>query len=374
MVLPVVEYRVEPGVDAEDEGPGYAEQGPADGVARLPSGDHEAHGAERDDDRRRPDIVELVCEPCEKYADTRQRQDKHAHDGRRNRRGPAAADREGGGCQRSLACGRQRESATARNSKPAMFRDRYGSSCARRRTYADPTLWTRSRGQCKTTPPSRRRLGRVQRQGRQPRQTTMARRWMYLIASLTLTAGCGASTARLATHDTPASPESVSSAAVGSPPAYPPRAPEPVTPARSAPAASVAPSVRSLSRRAADPAPQHASQGPPPHPGPQHPTRPRTLTESDSGTTIHLRPGQSVNVRLHGGQNNGYHQPTSSSSVMRRVSASGGYPSDQPARAEFTAAGPGSADLSSYTDFTCLHTTPRCLPPQQQWVVHVIVR
>jgi hypothetical protein len=58
---------------------------------------------------------------------------------------------------------------------------------------------------------------------------------------------------------------------------------------------------------------------------------------------------------------------------VRRDTAGGGYPSDQPARAHFTATRPGTADLTSTTDFTCLHTQPRCLPPQHQWTVHLIV-
>ena len=97
-----------------------------------------------------------------------------------------------------------------------------------------------------------------------------------------------------------------------------------------------------------------------------------TLTESDSGRTITLSLGQSVTVDLPGG-NGGYDKPQSSGAAMHRDSADGGYPTDQPAVAQFTAAAIGTADLTSTTDYNCLHTTPRCTVAQKQWVVHVIV-
>lgn len=84
--------------------------------------------------------------------------------------------------------------------------------------------------------------------------------------------------------------------------------------------------------------------------------------------------GQSIDVSLPGGADGGYTRPaTSSSDVVRRISASGGYPTDQPAQATFSGVRPGAADLTSETDYTCLHSTPRCLPPQRQWLVHVVV-
>jgi hypothetical protein len=63
----------------------------------------------------------------------------------------------------------------------------------------------------------------------------------------------------------------------------------------------------------------------------------------------------------------------SSSQVLRRVSVSGGYPSAEPARARFTATAAGTADLTSQTDFTCLHSTPACLSAQRSWTLHVVV-
>ena len=55
-----------------------------------------------------------------------------------------------------------------------------------------------------------------------------------------------------------------------------------------------------------------------------------------------------------------------------RVSASGGYPGQQPAQAAFVAVQPGSATLTAL-DTACLHAQPACEPAQQVWRVTVIV-
>lgn len=95
---------------------------------------------------------------------------------------------------------------------------------------------------------------------------------------------------------------------------------------------------------------------------------------SDSGRTLHVERGDFVRVRLPGGASGGFHKPrTSDRDILRRRWADGGYPSDDPARAEFRARQTGTADLTAYDDYTCLHTEPRCLPPQRQWIVHVVV-
>jgi hypothetical protein len=78
-------------------------------------------------------------------------------------------------------------------------------------------------------------------------------------------------------------------------------------------------------------------------------------------------------VSLPGGSAGGYVPPVSSSRILQRVSVSGGYPSAEPARARFTATAAGTADLTSQTDFTCLHRTPACLPAQRSWTLHVVV-
>ena len=100
----------------------------------------------------------------------------------------------------------------------------------------------------------------------------------------------------------------------------------------------------------------------------------RYLHERDSGRTIHVELGDIIKVRLPGGAMGGYHRPrTSDGDVVRRTNAFGGYPSDHKARARFVARHRGTSDLTSYTDYTCLHTDPRCLPQQHEWTVHVVV-
>ena len=100
----------------------------------------------------------------------------------------------------------------------------------------------------------------------------------------------------------------------------------------------------------------------------------RYLHERDSGRTIHVSRGDVIKVRLPGGSMGGYHRPRSSDGdVVHRTSASGGYPSADQARARFVARHRGTANLTSYTDYRCLHTDPRCLPPQREWNVRVVV-
>jgi hypothetical protein len=99
----------------------------------------------------------------------------------------------------------------------------------------------------------------------------------------------------------------------------------------------------------------------------------RHLHKDDSGRTIHVHHGDTITVRLPGGSG-GYHVPsTSDRSEVKRTSKSGGFPSNKDARASFRARHPGFADLTSYTDYACLHTQPRCVPPQRDWIVHVVV-
>jgi len=67
-------------------------------------------------------------------------------------------------------------------------------------------------------------------------------------------------------------------------------------------------------------------------------------------------------------------QPAAQGGAVARVTASGGYPGNVPARAVFKAVRPGTARLMSATDAKCLHLkAARCLPPQRIWEVTVIV-
>jgi hypothetical protein len=97
------------------------------------------------------------------------------------------------------------------------------------------------------------------------------------------------------------------------------------------------------------------------------------VTNADNGATVHLRDGQRLKVRLtpDGGS---WDPPTSANeSVVARQSTSGGYPSNDPADAVFVGMASGSTDITSMTDMACLHSNPRCLPPQREWTIHVVV-
>lgn len=95
-------------------------------------------------------------------------------------------------------------------------------------------------------------------------------------------------------------------------------------------------------------------------------TGPVTLTGADSGAVVNLRVGQQVTVVLAPAFM-AWHVPSATGAVLRRVSASGGYPGRQPARAVFLAVAPGTAVLSAESDTACLHAHPRCMVPQQLW-------
>jgi hypothetical protein len=97
-----------------------------------------------------------------------------------------------------------------------------------------------------------------------------------------------------------------------------------------------------------------------------------TLTAADSGAVVRLRIGQQVTVVLAPDVEQ-WHLPAASGTALRLVSASGGFPGHQPARAVFRAVSPGTALLSSTSDAACLHAHPRCMIPQRVWQATVIV-
>ena len=101
----------------------------------------------------------------------------------------------------------------------------------------------------------------------------------------------------------------------------------------------------------------------------QTPAGTLTLTEADAGRTFVLQVGQEIKVEL----GRDYYAPTASNSVLARTEAGGGYPTGQPATATFRAMRAGESDLTSSTDYACLHTVPACGIPQQLWSVRIIV-
>ena len=97
-----------------------------------------------------------------------------------------------------------------------------------------------------------------------------------------------------------------------------------------------------------------------------------TVTEADSGRTVHLRIGQRLRVVL-GGRGEQWHRPASPGPSLRLAAASGGYPGSRPATTVFIAVGAGPASVTSMTDHPCLHAQPPCKIAQRVWSVRVLV-
>ena len=97
------------------------------------------------------------------------------------------------------------------------------------------------------------------------------------------------------------------------------------------------------------------------------------LTAADSGRTIAVAIGTHITVDL--APDAGSYDPpdTDRTAVLRRDDQHGGYPDSTDAVADFTAVGQGTAHITSQTDLACLHTTPRCLPPQRGFTVTIAV-
>ena len=95
-----------------------------------------------------------------------------------------------------------------------------------------------------------------------------------------------------------------------------------------------------------------------------------TVSDDDSGSTVHLHTGDRLQVHLTQGS---YDPPVSSSGALVRRSSSGGYPTAQPITAVFEAVTHGVADISTTSDAACFHTEPRCMMPTREWIVHVTV-
>jgi hypothetical protein len=93
------------------------------------------------------------------------------------------------------------------------------------------------------------------------------------------------------------------------------------------------------------------------------------LTASDTGATIQLSVGESLTVSLPAE----YDPPAATGDALTRLAAAGGYPTGQPVDATFTAVHAGRVDITSATDYPCLHTTPPCQIAQSLWRVHVTV-
>ena len=140
------------------------------------------------------------------------------------------------------------------------------------------------------------------------------------------------------------------------------------SPNPSASATAVAIGTASASTVTPQPAASHS-----PEPKPTDHPREGSLTivtESDSGSTFHLKVGDRLEVKLPAEYTTPAAHPAG---VLTRTSSTGGYPSSDPLVAYFRADGAGSADVDSTTDAACLHATPSCMIPQRLWSIHVIV-
>ncbi|MGN6795972.1 MAG: hypothetical protein ACTHJW_26605 [Streptosporangiaceae bacterium] len=102
-----------------------------------------------------------------------------------------------------------------------------------------------------------------------------------------------------------------------------------------------------------------------------------TVTTSDDGATVVLVPGQVISVVLRGQGVPMWNRPRLAGvvpGVLRQLSASGGYPSRAPGRADYRAVHPGTATILSATNARCLHAQPACAIPERLWRVTVVVR
>jgi hypothetical protein len=121
-------------------------------------------------------------------------------------------------------------------------------------------------------------------------------------------------------------------------------------------------------------------------PGPVAPSRHRTITArhaghvtvttSDDGATVVLVPGQIIAVVLRSQGVLRWSPPrlaASMTEVLRRLGASGGYPTKSPARASYRAVLAGTTEILSATSARCLHARPPCAIAQRLWRVTIVV-
>jgi cellulose binding protein with CBM2 domain len=94
-----------------------------------------------------------------------------------------------------------------------------------------------------------------------------------------------------------------------------------------------------------------------------------SVGEADSQKTVTLVVGQTLGVSLGAD----FLKPAVSGTALAQVSASGGYPGGQPLAALYRAVSPGSVDVTTHSDYSCLHATPPCAVPIRLWTVHVNV-
>jgi hypothetical protein len=95
-----------------------------------------------------------------------------------------------------------------------------------------------------------------------------------------------------------------------------------------------------------------------------------TVTLTDNQGTVRLHTGDTLVVSL-----SRLHLPPklSAPGVLVPGDITGGYPTEQPLVARYTAAAAGSVDVSTTTDIACNHEPLPCPSPSVPWLVHVVV-
>lgn len=94
----------------------------------------------------------------------------------------------------------------------------------------------------------------------------------------------------------------------------------------------------------------------------------RPLGYADNGALVIVKVGQHVDVLLQPLDARTNWLPTTlTGTSLSTTTTSGGYPSDNPLHATFTATAAGTATITTWTDMACFHATPPCLPPVYKW-------
>jgi len=117
-----------------------------------------------------------------------------------------------------------------------------------------------------------------------------------------------------------------------------------------------------------------AVTAPPPPPAAPASAEPitATLTDADGSTSLSLRPGDRLIVRLQGGTRAEYSEPESSSAAVLQKTA-GSANADGGAQASFLAVAGGHATVSYVAGSKCSKATPPCLVPTSTVFINVTV-
>jgi hypothetical protein len=116
--------------------------------------------------------------------------------------------------------------------------------------------------------------------------------------------------------------------------------------------------------------------GPPPPSAsiPPDPHQPVTVAANGAHLVLHVGQRRSVHLVPSGIPGNFDPLTVSRQGIVTISDESGGYPGDDPLAATITAMTPGTTQLTTQSDLSCLHSSPPCLPPQYAWTLEVTVQ